>query len=156
MSAVLNTPRLCVRPMTVKDIDDVMAVELSTYPFPWTQHIFEDCLRVGYRCHVGEINDVFAGYGIMSTGAGEAHILNLCVAKEFQRRGLGRELLKFLLDEARVLQVNDVFLEVRPSNFSALVLYEQLGFNQVGVRKDYYPAGDGREDAIILATSLAL
>ena len=155
MSAVVNAPHLWVRPMTARDIDAVMAIELSVYAFPWTQRIFEDCLRVGYRCYVGEVDSVFAGYSIMSVGAGEAHILNLCVAKEFQRRGLGRELLEGLLDEARSLHVNDVFLEVRPSNLSALVLYEQLGFNQVGVRKDYYPAGDGREDAIILAKSLA-
>lgn len=155
MSAVVNTPHLWVRPMTASDIDAVMAVELSIYPFPWTQRIFEDCLRVDYRCHVGEVDGVFAGYAIMSTGAGEAHILNLCVAKEFQRRGLGRELLEGLLGEARSLHVNDIFLEVRPSNLNALMLYEQMGFNQAGVRKDYYPAKDGREDAVILAKSLA-
>jgi len=156
MSAVVQTPELWVRPMTERDLEQVMHVELAMYPFPWTQRIFEDCLRVGYRCHVGEVEGQFAGYGVMSTGAGEAHVLNLCVATEFQRRGLAREMLSHLLDEADQLEVRDVFLEVRPSNSGAIILYEQMGFNQVGLRKDYYPTTDGREDAIIFAASLRL
>ena len=156
MSAVVKTPPLRVRPMTVDDLEQVMRVELTMYPFPWTQRIFEDCLRVGYRCHVGEVDGVFAGYGVMSTGAGEAHVLNLCVAREFQRRGLAREILGHLMDEADSLKVRDVFLEVRPSNTGAISLYEQMGFNQVGLRKDYYPTVGGREDAIIYAASLRL
>jgi ribosomal-protein-alanine N-acetyltransferase len=142
--------------MTMRDLERVMHIELAMYPFPWTQRIFEDCLRVGYRCHVGEVEGNFAGYGVMSTGANEAHILNLCVAEEYQRRGLARELLSHLLDEADALEVRDVFLEVRRSNAGAISLYEQMGFNRVGLRKDYYPAAQGREDAIIYATSLRL
>jgi len=142
--------------MVARDLDEVMQIELAMYPFPWTRRIFEDCLRVGYRCHVGEIEGNFAGYGVMSTGAGEAHVLNLCVAEEFQRRGLAREILSLLLDEADMLEVRDVFLEVRPSNTGAITLYEQMGFNQVGLRKDYYPLANGREDAIIYAASLRL
>lgn len=156
MSAVVQTPELWVRPMKVDDLEQVMHIELAMYPFPWTLRIFEDCLRVGYRCHVGEVDGVFAGYGVMSTGANEAHILNLCVSKEFQRRGLAREMLSFLLDEADKLEVRDVFLEVRPSNTGAIALYEQMGFNQVGLRKNYYPTVDGHEDAIIFAASLRL
>jgi ribosomal-protein-alanine N-acetyltransferase len=156
MSAVVQTPELWVRPMTARDLDDVMRVELAMYPFPWTRRIFEDCLRVGYRCHVGEVEGAFAGYGVMSVGAGEAHVLNLCVAEEFHRRGLGREILSHLLDEADTLEVSDVFLEVRPSNKGAVALYEQMGFNQVGLRKDYYPTAEGREDGVIYAASLRL
>ena len=156
MSAVVQTPKLWVRPMTARDLEQIMRIELAMYPFPWTQRIFEDCLRVGYRCHVGEVDGVFAGYGVMSTGANEAHILNLCVAEEYQRRGLAREMLSFLLDEADTLEVRDVFLEVRPSNTGAIVLYEQMGFNQVGLRKDYYPTESGHEDAIIYAASLRM
>lgn len=156
MSAVVQTPKLWVRPMVARDLDEVMRIELAMYPFPWTRRIFEDCLRVGYRCHVGEVEGAFAGYGVMSTGAGEAHVLNLCVAEEFQRRGLAREILSLLLDEADTLEVRDVFLEVRPSNTGAIALYEQMGFNQVGLRKDYYPMLGGREDAIIYAASLRL
>lgn len=156
MSAIVQTPELWVRPMTARDLEQVMRVELAMYSFPWTRRIFEDCLRVGYRCHVGEVEGHFAGYGVMSTGAGEAHVLNLCVAEAFQRRGLAREILSHLLDEADQLEVRDVFLEVRPSNTGAVSLYEQMGFNQVGLRKDYYPTADGREDAIIYAASLRL
>ncbi len=142
--------------MTAQDLEQIMHIELAMYPFPWTRRIFEDCLRVGYRCHVGEVEGNLAGYGVMSTGAGEAHVLNLCVAGEFQRRGLAREMLSLLLDEADKLEVRDVFLEVRPSNIAAITLYEQMGFNQVGLRKDYYPTEEGREDAIIFASSLRL
>jgi len=156
VSAVVQTPELWIRPMTTNDLEQVMRIELAMYPFPWTRRIFEDCLRVGYRCHAGEIEGNFAGYGVMSTGADEAHVLNLCVAEEFQRRGLAREMLSLLLDEADKLEVRDVFLEVRPSNIGAITLYEQMGFNQVGLRKDYYPTEDGREDAIIFASSLRL
>ncbi len=156
MSAVVQTPELWIRPMTAQDLAQIMHIELAMYPFPWTRRIFEDCLRVGYRCHVGEVEGNLAGYGVMSTGASEAHVLNLCVAGEFQRRGLAREMLSLLLDEADKLEVRDVFLEVRPSNIAAITLYEQMGFNQVGLRKDYYPAEEGREDAIIFATSLRL
>lgn len=153
---MVQTPGLAVRPMVVGDLDQLMRIELAMYPFPWTRRIFEDCLRVGYRCHVGELDGVMAGYGVMSTGAGEAHVLNLCVARAFQRRGVAREILSLLLDEADALEVRDVFLEVRPSNTGAIALYEQMGFNQVGLRKDYYPLTHGREDALIYAASLRL
>jgi len=154
MSAVVQTPELNIRPMTKGDIDDVMAIELAVYNYPWTKRIMTDCLRVGYHCLVGEVDGVLAGYCIMSSGAGEAHILNLCVASEFQRRGLGRFLLTTALDTAKALNAENVFLEVRPSNIAAVVLYEQSGFNEIGIRKDYYPAKNGREDAIILALHL--
>ena len=154
MSAVIQAPQLNVRPMQPDDLDTVMIIELKEYEFPWTRQIFFDCLRVGYCCVVGEVDGVFAGYGVMSTGAGEAHVLNICVSHEFQRQGLGRRLLTELLDIAARLKVENIFLEVRPSNVGALTLYEDLGFNQIGLRKNYYPAKHGREDAVILAMNL--
>jgi ribosomal-protein-alanine N-acetyltransferase len=155
MSAVLQLPDAHLRAMTQEDLEQVMDIEVSAYNYPWTRRIFSDCLRVGYQCRVAEVDGQLAGYGIMSTGAGEAHILNLCVARNFQGHGLGRKLLLHLLDRARELEVDTVFLEVRPSNTPAMRLYESLGFNRVGTRKDYYPAEDGREDAAILALTLA-
>jgi ribosomal-protein-alanine N-acetyltransferase len=113
-----------------------------------------DCMRVGYHCRIAELDGVLASYCIMSTGADEAHILNLCVADEFQRRGLGRLLLTNMLDEAKEAKIKNIFLEVRPSNYAAIMLYENLGFNQIGTRKDYYPTKTGREDAVILAKDL--
>ncbi len=154
MSAVLETPSLHLRPMSEADLDTVMDIERVAYPYPWTRRIFADCLRVGYRCLVAELDDAFVGYGVMSIGAGEAHVLNLCVAKAFRRRSLGRSLLEGLLDDAAELGVENVFLEVRPSNTGALQLYDQMGFNQIGTRKDYYPADHGQEDAAILAICL--
>lgn len=154
MSAVVESPGLSFRPMEKSDIDAVMAIELSVYAYPWTKRIMADCIRVGYHCSIGEVDGVLASYCIMSTGAGEAHILNLCVAEEFQRRGLGQLLLTNMLNDAKEEGIEDIFLEVRPSNHAAIMLYEGLGFNQMGTRKDYYPAKNGREDAVILALNL--
>lgn len=155
MSAVLKPGELELRPMRQEDVPAVMRVERAMYAFPWTERIFSDSLRVGYTCLVGEVDGEFAGYGIMSTGAGEAHILNLCVAGAFQRRGLGRAILVRLLDEALAEGIDTVFLEVRMSNTPAMNLYDSLGFNQIGTRKGYYPSESGREDAAVLALTLS-
>ncbi len=155
MSAVVRPGEVQIRAMLPTDVRSVMAIELAEYPFPWTARIFSDCLRIGYCCRIAEIDDQPVGYGIMSSGAGEAHILNVCVAGAFRRRGLGRTLMLHLLDEAETLGVETVFLEVRESNPVAMRLYESLGFNRVGTRKGYYPAEGGREDAIIMALPLS-
>ena len=140
--------------MTEFDLDDVMSIEARIYDFPWTRQIFYDCLRVGYVSHVCELDNKLAGYCVMSTGASEAHILNLSIAQDYRRRGLGQRLLGHMLDTAKLHNVGTVFLEVRPSNDGAIALYDKMGFNQIGTRRDYYPAKVGREDAIILAISL--
>lgn len=153
MSAVLK-PVPEFRPMQQADIDCVMDIEHSAYDFPWTAGIFRDCLRVGYCCWLlRQLNHIDA-YSIMTVGAGEAHILNLCVRPDMQGRGLGRAMLEHLLELAVDHRADTVFLEVRPSNGLAINLYENAGFNCVGVRRNYYPAFSGREDALILAKSL--
>ena len=154
MSAVIESPPFFIRPMSEADLDDVMSIETQIYDFPWTRQIFHDCLRVGYISHVCELDNELAGYCIMSTGASEAHILNLCIAPDYRRNGLGQRLLEHMLDTAKQRNVGTVFLEVRPSNQGAIALYDKMGFNQIGTRHDYYPAKVGREDAIILAISL--
>ena len=154
MNAMVQSDEPQIRAMQGTDVRDVMTIELAEYPFPWTAKIFSDCLRSGYYCRIGEIDGQMAGYGVMSSGAGEAHILNVCVAGAFRRQGLGRTLMLHMLDEAESMGVETVFLEVRESNPVAVRLYEGLGFNQVGTRKDYYPTKDGREDAIIMALPL--
>ncbi len=143
-----------LRPMTAEDIEAVMAIELRAYEYPWSEGIFHDCLNVGYCCWVYKTEHALAGYAVMSVGAGESHILNLCVRPESRRRGLGRRLLKHMLAIARGHQADTALLEVRPSNRDAIALYRAVGFNEVGIRKAYYPAADGKEDAIILALSL--
>jgi ribosomal-protein-alanine N-acetyltransferase len=140
--------------MTEEDIEAVLAIERRAYTYPWSEGIFRDCLRVGYCCRVCEQDGRLAGYAVMTTGAGEAHILNLCVAPPLQGQGIGRFMLRHMLELARGHGADTVLLEVRPSNQAALKLYADMGFNEVGVRKAYYPAAKGKEDAIILARSL--
>jgi ribosomal-protein-alanine N-acetyltransferase len=154
MSAVIETPPFFLRPMGKSDLDTIMAIESTVYGFPWTRQIFADCLRVGYCCRVCEMDAHIVGYSVMSMGASEAHILNVSVKHEYQRRGLGYNLLQHMLSIALKHNVHTVFLEVRPSNTAALALYDKLGFNQIGIRRDYYPSLKGREDAVILALTL--
>ncbi|MCW8839565.1 MAG: ribosomal protein S18-alanine N-acetyltransferase [Gammaproteobacteria bacterium] len=155
MSVVKSELEPAFRPMLDSDIASVMAIEEEVYSHGWTEGIFHDCLRVHYSCWVMLQDEQIIGYGVISVAAGEAHILNIAVTPSMQGRGYGRQCMNFLLETARHHGADTVFLEVRPSNHSAFRLYDSLGFNQVGVRYDYYPAGaSGREDAIILALPL--
>ncbi|MDB6086749.1 MAG: ribosomal-protein-alanine N-acetyltransferase [Gammaproteobacteria bacterium] len=143
-------PEADIRPMHELDVPVVVAVERSAYQFPWSEGIFRDCLRVGYICRVVEVGSDIAGYGIMSIGAGEAHVLNVCMREEYRGRGLARKMLLYLIDRARTSGMYEAFLEVRPSNTAAARLYHSLGFEQVGIRRGYYQATNGREDAAVL------
>lgn len=143
-----------LRPMLVSDINRVMQIEVSVYPYPWTKGIMSDCLRVGYDCWVATENDNIIGYGVLTVAAGESHILNLAVHEDYQGQGIGRQLLKHLMDIARVKSADMVLLEVRPSNKSAIHIYESTGFNEIGSRKAYYPAPNGKEDALLFACHL--
>ncbi|HUD40943.1 MAG TPA: ribosomal protein S18-alanine N-acetyltransferase [Dokdonella sp.] len=136
------------------DIEAVAAIERSAYEFPWSAGIFRDCLRAGYDCRVLAEGQTIAGYGILSVGAGEAHVLNVCIAPSHQGLGLGRRLVRRVIDLARWHRAERIFLEVRPSNARAIALYLSLGFNEIGKRPNYYPARRGREDAIVMAIEL--
>lgn len=153
-SASGPAPQIEIRAMLDADVPAVAAVERASYQFPWSEGIFRDCVRVGYLCRVVECAGVVIGHGIVSAGAGEAHILNVCVRPEFRCRGIGRQLLRYLLDRSRTLGMTEAFLEVRPSNTTAIRLYQSLGFEQVGVRRGYYQATHGREDAAVLRLTL--
>jgi len=155
VSAILANQGAGIRPLTPADLDAVMEIEIRAYEFPWTEGIFRDCLRVGYCCWCYENDEVVQGYGVMSAAAGESHILNLTVRPESQRQGIGSKLMKHFLQLARRHGADTLMLEVRPSNTTAIRLYEQMGFNEIGVRRNYYPAAEGREDALLLALSLA-
>jgi len=154
MSAVLQDPALRLRPMRAADIENVMIIEESVYAFPWTYGIFHDCLRVGYCCWVLLMDEDIAAYAVLSTGAGESHLLNICVAPANQNQGLGRQLVEHMLDLAKRHGAKTCLLEVRPSNHVAVELYQKMDFVEVGTRPGYYPAHDGREDALILAREL--
>ena len=132
------------------DVPVIVAIERAAYQFPWSEGIFRDCLRVGYVCRVVDVGGDPTGYGIMSVGAGEAHILNVCIRDEYRGRGLARKILLYLLDRARASGMREAFLEVRPSNTAAAQLYHSMGFEPVGMRRGYYQATVGREDAAVL------
>ena len=154
MSAILKQPALHFRPMLAADLEEIMEIERRSYPFPWTRLIFNDCLRAGYCCWVCERQGVLEGYGVASIAAGESHLLNLCVRPESLQQGIGRKLLMHLISLARRHNAEIMFLEVRPTNRVARALYESMGFNELGSRREYYPADHGREDALILARVL--
>jgi ribosomal-protein-alanine N-acetyltransferase len=154
-TSVAEAGVLVLRPMRELDLSDVLAVESAAYEFPWTHGVFRDCLRVGYCCWVGLTADGVVAHGIASVAAGESHILNLCVAPAAQGHGFGRVLLRHLLSVVRRHGAAETFLEVRPSNEQAVSLYESSGFRRAGFRKNYYPGSSGREDALVMALSLA-
>ncbi len=147
-------PDVLIRPMAESDVSDVIAVERASYQFPWSESIFRDCLRVGYVCRVVIINDTIIGYGVMSVGAGEAHVLNLCIGEPHRCRGVGKRLLTYLIERGTTAGMSEAFLEVRPSNTAAIRLYLAAGFEQVGMRRGYYQAVGGREDAAVLKLAL--
>jgi len=140
------------RKMVGVDLDNVMQLEALAYPFPWARTLFEDCLgKPSYTCWVFEHQHCFSGYLISSSAVGEAHILNLCVHPNLQRQGWGRKLLAEAEWIAQIHRADTCFLEVRVSNLAALYLYESSGYNEIGRRRNYYPATSGREDAIVMA-----
>jgi ribosomal-protein-alanine N-acetyltransferase len=142
------------RTMRHDDVAQVADIERRSYEFPWGHGVFRDCLLAGYHCIVIEREDRVVGYSILSIAAGEAHILNLCVDPKFRQLGYGERLLEEILERAASAEVNDVFLEVRPSNSKAIALYNKKGFRQVASRPAYYQAREGREDAAVLAKRL--
>ena len=154
MVAAIREMYPSLRPMREADLEDVARIEAGAYEFPWTLGIFRDCLRAGYGCWVLAHSAEVIGYAVLSVAAREAHVLNVCVAPEEQGKGHGRRLMKRLMDLARWHRAVRIFLEVRPSNGRAIKLYDDLGFNEIGRRPNYYPARGGREDAIVMAIEL--
>ena len=154
MSAILK-PAGELRPMAEADLPAVMAIEADIYAFPWSHGNFRDSLAAGYRCRIYHARGVeLIGYSVVMMAADEAHLLNLSIAAARQRQGYGSTLLKRLCDTARGDGARLIFLEVRPSNVGGLRLYERHGFQRVGIRGGYYPAPQGREDALIYSLPL--
>jgi [ribosomal protein S18]-alanine N-acetyltransferase len=155
MSARLDL-RLHYRRMLPADLDGVMAIEHEIYPYPWTRGNFSDSIEAGYQCWIVEQGASIVGYCVTMLAAGEAHLLNLSIAAAWQRRGLGTELLGFVARLARSHGAPRIFLEVRRTNAAARALYAHCGFREIGVRHGYYPAGDAREDALVLELRLGV
>ena len=143
-----------IRQMNADDLDRVFKIEQDAYPFPWTRGIFEDCIRVGYDCCALQAGPRMIAYSICSHVAGESHLLNLCVASQWQRNGYGNLMLDHIIRNARLRQCTSMFLEVRPSNPTGIGLYERKGFFVLGIRPGYYRAAVGREDAIVMRLDL--
>ena len=142
------------RRMTADDLDAVARIERDVHAHPWTRGNFADSLESDHHCWIVEDGSEIVAYGVLTVAAGEAHLLNLSVAREWQRRGLGSHMTRFLMKLARDHGAQALFLEVRPSNTAARALYSRSGFAEVGRRRDYYPAAEGREDAVLMQVNL--
>ncbi|HYD58087.1 MAG TPA: ribosomal protein S18-alanine N-acetyltransferase [Burkholderiales bacterium] len=153
MSAVLKSAPV-LSPMRERDLDEVLEVEDAIYSHPWTRGNFSDSLGAGYACMTWRVERELVGYFVLMVAVGEAHLLNLSIAPAWQRHGQGSALLVEAASLARRLGADSMFLEVRPSNLAAQALYRRFGFRQVGVRRGYYPAHGGREDALVLSREL--
>lgn len=156
MITPLAEPPVTIRDMHHDDLPSVSDIERRSYEFPWSHGVFRDCLLAGYQCITLVRDDRVAGYAVLSVAAGEAHILNLCIDPECRALGYGERMLDEMLFRARSASVREIFLEVRPSNLTALQLYRKKGFHQVAARRAYYQAHDGREDAAVLAKKLVV
>ncbi len=143
-----------VRLLQLSDLPRILPLENAAYDFPWSEAIFRDCFSSNYTGLAIELDGAFLGYGMLSVAADEAHVLNVVIDSNQRRRGLGKKLVRRLIDLARWHRVESVFLEVRTSNNIARRLYAELGFVEIGVRKGYYPGRQTREDAVVMSLRL--
>lgn len=153
MSA-LPIPQLHYRQMRMGDLPEVAGLEKSLYAFPWSLGNFRDSVTAGYDCWVVTHGESVIGYAVLMVALDEAHLLNFAVASEWHNQGIGRGFLAHMVEVARLAGCQIVYLEVRPSNLAARHLYRTMGFQQIAIRPDYYPAPGGREDALFLGLSL--
>lgn len=146
---------LDMRPILSSDLGRVMQVERAAYPIPWTLGVFEDCLSSNNECSLFFSGEHILGYAIVSHVLDETHLLNICIDPRYAGRGFGRHYLSAILRSAKDRGSVMFFLEVRASNVGAIHLYHSLGFNETGIRKNYYPAKNGREDAVLMTFDLS-
>lgn len=141
-------------PMGDADLDAVTALEASVQAFPWSRGNFADSLTAGHSVWVCRIGGELVGFAVLMLVLDEAHLLNFAVCRRFQGQGLGARLLLHSLKAAAGHGAVKLFLEVRPSNYKAIALYRDFGFRQIGLRRGYYPASEGREDALVFERKL--
>jgi [ribosomal protein S18]-alanine N-acetyltransferase len=154
MSAVFKSMEAGFEPMTESRLDEVVAIERRAYAHPWTRGNFADSLRSGYQAQLLCVGDVIVGYFVAMQGVDEVHLLNITVEPAYQGQGWGRVLLDALALWARSQRSQWLWLEVRTSNKRAQQVYLRYGYRRVGERKHYYPADQGREDAIVMSYKL--
>ena len=143
-----------IRKMLLSDVDRVILIEREVFLFPWSPGNFSDSINTGYHCQVLEQDNVLFGYGVLTIGADEAHILTIGIVAEWQNKGWGKTLLNYFIQLSREENAKSMILDVRVSNYGAANLYRQIGFEQIAIRKGYYPAMCGREDAIVMQLML--
>jgi [ribosomal protein S18]-alanine N-acetyltransferase len=149
-----------LRPMLVRDLAEVLAIETRAYSHPWSQGNFVDSLAAGYVAEVLEATEpapargALLGYFVAMPGVDELHLLNVTVAPDCQGQGHGSRLLARVAEHAQRRGHAKLWLEVRQSNQRAQALYRRRGFVEVGVRRNYYPAGVRREDAVVMSLAI--
>lgn len=151
----MREPAVELLPMGAGDLDEVLAIEVRVCSYPWGRINFADSLAAGYSCWVCRADSVLVGYCVVMLAVDDAHLLTIGVAESQQRKGFGARLLRHAMSVGLAGGATTLLLEVRPSNSKALAMYRYFGFAQIGVRRGYYPAEGGREDALVLTHSLA-
>ena len=146
--------QLAIRPWRQDDLADMADIEQQAYPYPWSAGILHDCFHAGHWGWVAKYRGELAAYSVVQAVLDEAHLLNLCTAPNWQGQGIGRGMLAAVMQQCAAREMQRILLEVRASNTPALSLYRSMGFTQDGVRKGYYPASGGREDAILMSRKL--
>ena len=147
-------PSIEIVPMSLQDIDEVLRIEYQAFAWPWSRVNFSDSLASGYSCWVCRVAGELVGYFVLMMIVDEAHLLTISVAQAYQGKGFGARLLRQAMLGAAQAGARTLLLEVRPSNEKALALYRHFGFRQIGVRRGYYPAEGGREDALVMTHEL--
>ncbi len=150
MSLSQMLPHIVLRDMNLTDLAGIVRIEQCVHAFPWSCGNFIDALKSNYVCKVYEVKDEILGYVVLMLAVDEAHLLNISIVAEYQRKGMARGLLGAIMKIARSGNMQRMLLEVRPSNVAALGLYRDVGFREIGLRNGYYSAGNGREDAIVM------
>ncbi len=153
MSAV-PIPQLHYRQMRMSDLPEIAGLEKALYAFPWSLGNFRDSVTAGYDCWVVTHGEAVIAYAVLMVALDEAHLLNFAVAAEWHNQGIGGGFLRHMIEVSRLAGCQIVYLEVRPSNLAARHLYKSMGFQQIAIRPDYYPAVSGREDALFLGLGL--
>ena len=150
---MVSSQSIVLRLMTTADINAVCAIEQQVQYAPWTPKLFSDSLE-RHLCWVAQKNQQVVGFFVVQFIVDEAHLLNIAVDPTQQKQGIGRVLLDNVQQQAIAKKANTIFLELRATNQRALALYQMAGFNEIGLRKNYYPAAQGKEDAVIMALML--
>ena len=137
-----------------EDLDEIVKIENKSHLTPWTKKNFTDADNANNLFKVLKSESNIIGYYIALFAAEECQLLNITVRLELKKKGFGQLMLKNLVEECRKKNIINIFLEVRLSNSSAIRLYEKNGFNEIGIRRNYYKILDGREDAIMMGLVL--